>query len=431
MHPSSNLYLLRRATNSLSILVVGNCLFLNFIKKKMSNLQEILVDKLKSDLPGYRKLKVCTLISNPTHCKPPLYPYSQDLLSNPPFQKLLITFAELNDNDSLVFTCSTEIHVYHLDKKFLIYVSKVDTTGYGKSPSPLNVAIESVLEYYNKMDENIVWVSVFARAQHAYLFPNSDKNDKKRVLSDSQLQKWWKLTLNNLNFDKKWFFLPGYTKDEASSILKCDNGWIYGNPYQSLDFNNFDNKLSNLIPNFDDDPKSRFLEELANSIEALDGRSLKKVKRNTHSIDDKIEKKRDQSTALNSTTLDEFWERLGFRQECSSGRVTGFFYLSLKKDNEIISKPNEKLISIELFHRLLGIMMNSEFESIESTQNATKSWLENIEKLIDDVHTIFTPLIEIKNEHKLIARKDKSESHDNVKPQVLTVRKKKRPANEN
>ena len=158
---------------------------------------------------------------------------------------------------------------------------------------------------------------------------------------------------------------------------------------------------------------------------------MKKVKRNTHSIDDKIEKKREQSTALNSTTLDEFWERLGFRQECSSGRVTGFFYLSLKKDNEIISKPNEKLISIELFHRLLGIMMNSEFESIESTQNATKSWLENIEKLIDDVHTIFTPLIEIKNEHKLIARKDKSESHDNVKPQVLTVRKKKRPANEN
>lgn len=383
------------------------------------SLLEIVKCNLESKLAGNRTLDVKTLISNFTQIKQQLFPFDNSI-SNPDIKKILIAFTE-----SETLSSAIEVHLYKLEDKVILYVSKVDSTGFGKTPSPISIAVESIIEWSKLSFKLDIWLHIFARAQNAYIFPNSEKNGKKRVLTDTQLQRWWKRTLDDLKPKSKWLFLPGYTQDEAAGIIKCDNNWIYGNPHQSItDLK--DRKLSSLIPYFDDDPKSRFLDELANSTEALDGRALKKP-RKENTQEENADYKRN---ALDRTSIEEFWERLGFRQECASGRVTGFFFLHFKSDDQDTSNENKKDddygISIELFHRIHDLLTNSDFISLDSAKVATTSWNDNITSLIDNPNLYISHQVIVNNPEKLKVK----ENVEAVKPQVLTVRKKKRPASE-
>ncbi|TIC15399.1 hypothetical protein E3Q14_00423 [Wallemia mellicola] len=377
------------------------------------SLLEIVKCNLESKLAGNRTLDVKTLISNFTQIKQQLFPFDNSI-SNPDIKKILIAFTE-----SETLSSAIEVHLYKLEDKVILYVSKVDSTGFGKTPSPISIAVESIIEWSKLSFKLDIWLHIFARAQ------NAEKNGKKRVLTDTQLQRWWKRTLDDLKPKSKWLFLPGYTQDEAAGIIKCDNNWIYGNPHQSItDLK--DRKLSSLIPYFDDDPKSRFLDELANSTEALDGRALKKP-RKENTQEENADYKRD---ALDRTSIEEFWERLGFRQECASGRVTGFFFLHFKSDDQDTSNENKKDddygISIELFHRIHDLLTNSDFISLDSAKVATTSWNDNINSLIDNPKLYISHQVIVNNPEKLKVK----ENVEAVKPQVLTVRKKKRPASE-
>ena len=383
------------------------------------SLLEIVKCNLESKLAGTRTLDVKTLISNFTQIKQQLFPFNNSI-SNPDIKKILIAFTE-----SETLSSAIEVHLYKLEDKVILYVSKVDSTGFGKTPSPISIAVESIIEWSKLSFKLDIWLHIFARAQNAYIFPNSEKNGKKRVLTDTQLQRWWKRTLDDVKPKSKWLFLPGYTQDEASGIIKCDNNWIYSNPHQSsTDLK--DRKLSSLIPYFDDDPKSRFLDELANSTEALDGRALKKPRKES-TQEENADYKRN---ALDRTSIEEFWERLGFRQECASGRVTGFFFLYFKSDNHDTTNENKKDddygISIELFHRIHDLLTNSDFISLESAKVATTSWNDNITSLIDNPNLYISHQVIVNNPEKLKVK----ENVEAVKPQVLTVRKKKRPASE-
>ncbi|RXK35005.1 hypothetical protein M231_07735 [Tremella mesenterica] len=54
----------------------------------------------------------------------------------------------------------------------------------------------------------------------------------------------------------------------------------------------------------------------------------KRTKREKDRDEDNIERQRSYN-ALSEISMKEFWERMGFRQECSSGDVTGFFSLTI------------------------------------------------------------------------------------------------------
>lgn len=383
------------------------------------SLLEIVKRNLESKLAGNRTLDVKTLISNFTQIKQQLFPFNNSI-SNPDIKKILIAFTE-----SETLSSAIEVHLYKLEDKVILYVSKVDSTGFGKTPSPISIAVESIIEWSKLSFKLDIWLHIFARAQNAYIFPNSEKNGKKRVLTDTQLQRWWKRTLDDLKPKSKWLLLPGYTQDEATGIIRCDNNWIYSNPHQSTTELK-DRKLSSLIPYFDDDPKSRFLDELANSTEALDGRALKKPRKES-TQEENADYKRE---ALDRTSIEEFWERLGFRQECASGRVTGFFFLHFKLDDQDTTNDNKKNddygISIELFHRIHDLLTNSDFISLDSAKTATTSWNDNITSLIDNPNLYISHQVIVDNPEKLKVKKNV----EAVKPQVLTVRKKKRPASE-
>lgn len=386
----------------------------------IDSLQDILNRKLEERLPGKRSLTVISLVSNFTQLKQHLFPFTSSI-PNPPIKKILIAFAEYDTLSSAI-----ELHLFKLNDRVLIYVSKVDSTGFGLTPSPMSIAIESVIHWAKVAFNLQVWLHIFSRAQNAYIFPNSEKNGKKRVLSDMQLQRWWKQTLDNLTPFRRWLFLPGFSQEEAIGIIKVDNDWIYGNPHQSNQESKYRN-LSSLIPYFEDDPKSRFLDELANSAEALDGRSLKKPRRESS----KEENVSYKQNALDRISIEEFWERLGYRQECASGRVTGFFFLHFSREDGPIkeaieaNKTDQEIdISIELFHRIHDLLTNSDFHTFEGAVSATSSWLNKIRTLIDNSQAYIAPNVKVDNPEKVKATTDT----EPVKAQVLTVRKKKRPA---
>lgn len=80
--------------------------------------------------------------------------------------------------------------------------------------------------------------------------------------------------------------------------------------------------LGCVIPSFDDDPKSRFMDEIAYTTDG-ELRSPKPKRART----DGGEAARTALGELGVVTADEFWERMSFRQECVAGAVTGFFTL--------------------------------------------------------------------------------------------------------
>ncbi|CAO1637044.1 unnamed protein product [Sympodiomycopsis kandeliae] len=153
-------------------------------------------------------------------------------------------------------------------------------------------------------------IHILARAQGAYLFPNSPDNPAKKPLSDSKLVIWWREVLSrvienvkNREWDAKIdarYMIPGLDAFESHPLVPLPPkagdtplvraGWKYGHPYSlqgagvtsnaelpplplhldpssssssSSSSSTCSRSLANLIPHFEDDPQSRFLDELA------------------------------------------------------------------------------------------------------------------------------------------------------------------------
>ncbi|THV05230.1 hypothetical protein K435DRAFT_773954 [Dendrothele bispora CBS 962.96] len=413
-------------------------------------LRDALLNDLKT-LPGTREFHVHVLVSSPRkhstlfqYARPRCRTYLQDILvllseqSTPDSPRILVTVIEACVYNIPATSCA------------ILYVSKVDSTGQASSPSPTATLVKSFLTYHadpatRPVSADHFWIHVFARAQNQYLFPNSADYAGKHPLSDVKLCGWWKRVLtdtakrleeriashSNSNGDigkaliKLFYVLPGYSQLEAEYSLKHvstttstssstssmshahQTSWTYGHPYSqseiplacprdSSDPEGSLRNLGNYIPSFDDDPKSRFLDEIAYTTESGEGikspprkrsrtaSAAPKFRSQTQSrtqsngegsekvlvpcVDDdpgavagvggvggistiggadddaKNDSKKDDPPQgeLGKVTPDEFWERMSFRQECVAGAVTGFFTLGMtvlrennnKEDND-------------------------------------------------------------------------------------------------
>jgi regulator of Ty1 transposition protein 109 len=240
--------------------------------------------------------------------------------------------AEGGEKEVLIF--AIEILVYSTAYSTTIFVSKADSTGYlhllglpKGSTSPLKEISSTFLEYIverRKRPGIRTIVSLFARAQDQYLFPGSIENSGKHVLDDRGLVKWWCRVLDSLvgsakkdskqTEDDMWdsirghLVVPGLDKYESMSFLpKIRTSWIIGHPLQEISRFSTDAPPRSLIPHFPDDPKARYLDELDDEItesQENGGGQWKSVK-----------------------SLDQFWEMMAFRQECSAGRLVGFIWV--------------------------------------------------------------------------------------------------------
>lgn len=231
-----------------------------------------------------------------------------------------------------------EIYIYTTSFSTTIFVAKADSTGClglqstprGFSPiQAITVAFLSFLVRHRRRPSKQLVINLFARAQSQYIFPGSVNNDKKHILDDRGLIRWWCKVLNPLlgdvilnsstmNWDRRrgYLVIPGLDDYETRAFIPrtedAAQKWSLGHPLEltspyTKDATNYDNVSPRcLIPTYPDDPKARFIEELEES------------------TSEKVKLSRGWKTLK---TLDQFWDMMAFRQECSSGRMTGFVWL--------------------------------------------------------------------------------------------------------
>ncbi|PKS05289.1 hypothetical protein jhhlp_008661 [Lomentospora prolificans] len=243
-----------------------------------------------------------------------------------------------NTGTRRVLVFALEVFIFTTAHSSTFFVSKADSTGYlhllnlpKGSPSIIRDVTTAFVSYLveNRRRKDLQCVvSLFARAQSQYLFPGSVDNKGKHVLDDRGLVKWWCRTLNPLvqkpPGDGSWarvrayLVVPGLDKYEMRAFLPKGSAavaekWELGHPLELISHycREYDHVPPRcLIPGFPDDPKARFRDELdeeaSKSTMMQVGGAWKSVR-----------------------SLDQFWELMAFRQECSSGRMTGFVWIVL------------------------------------------------------------------------------------------------------
>ncbi|PYI06110.1 hypothetical protein BO78DRAFT_397522 [Aspergillus sclerotiicarbonarius CBS 121057] len=318
----------------------------------MSQVDVDLGELLAEGLPGHVEVTIRHVSSTPTP--------STALFAAPPGETPEPTFCtnhfltaaiNLDKSDGPeVIVFGMEVLVYSTAHLTTVFVSKADSTGYlHRLPAAPKVSLLrrishtflSFLVQTHQRPGVRLLVSLFARAQNQYLFPGSIDNPQKHVLDDRGLIKWWCRVVDPIlreyepesGSHQKGFqdhqtesakssataflIVPGCDRFETRGFFpataKSDDKdrprWLTSYPVHQL----CDNPKAPprcLVPQFPDDPKTRFVLDL----------------------DDELPKQKDVSGEnagqwRSVRSLEQFWEMMSFRQECSAGRLVGFLWL--------------------------------------------------------------------------------------------------------
>jgi regulator of Ty1 transposition protein 109 len=417
-----------------------------FPRVQKMNLRDALLQGL-ADLPGTREFHIHVLVSAPRkHSN--LYPFA---VPRPKtfLQDILILLSEQPTPDSpRVFVSAIEASLYHVPSasSAVLYVSKVDSTGQATSPSPTQALVRALLTYYvdpttRPLPAAHLWVHLFARAQNQYLFPNSVLFPGKRPLTDLQLCAWWKRQLSlvaqavsaragHATHVRLYHLLAGFGELEASHALDrvyasstsasaTSVPWSYGHPYcqsevplpcSPIGRGETRPHIGHVIPWFEDDPKARFLDEIAYTTDAEGVKSPERKRPRTSRTSQRSEedaesgsdrkeatKTEQTSRALQKVSIEEFWERMSFRQECIAGAVTGFFVMatsspaptppSRSERSPLAPLPGE--VSSQMIKRVMtSLLTGHEFPSVERAVWSTRVLEEAIKGLCDGLKIV-------------------------------------------
>ncbi|KAJ8587293.1 hypothetical protein M405DRAFT_821905 [Rhizopogon salebrosus TDB-379] len=409
-----------------------------------------------SSLPGTREFHLHVLVSSPRKhgnlfpfTNPRPRTYLQDIL-------ILLSEQSIVPDSPRVLVSAVEACVYNIPSTScaVLYISKVDSTGQATAPSPTPALVRALLLFYadpitRPISADHLWIHLFARAQNQYLFPNSSEYPKKHPLSDIKLCAWWKRQLSTVAGElasrvgdtfrtKLYYILPGLSEFEAFHSLEriypsSDSKvtWTYGHPYSQTEIplpcpcpspsgagGESSRHLGQCIPSFDDDPKSRFIDEIAYTTDADGVRSPERKRPRTDTLkaheedaanaqtSEKKEgpsKKEDQThKEVKKVSAGEFWERMSFRQECIAGAVTGFFVvafsattptpLSISEISPLAPQPGQ--VSSQMNKRVLtSILTGHEFPSTEKAVWSTKVLEDSIRGLCDGLKSTAPPTL--------------------------------------
>ncbi|KAK8001045.1 histone acetylation protein-domain-containing protein [Apiospora marii] len=315
-----------------------------------------LVEQLAQVLPEHAKFAIHHLSTPPTLTEPLNHPPalptdtkngadSVDVRPRKPLKTycekhFLAVSIEHPEFKEQLLALALEVYIYTTSFSTLIFVSKADSTGYLNllklpqgTPSPIREVTTTFVSYLvsQRRRKHIQFIiNLFARAQSQYLFPGSINNGGKHVLDDRGLVRWWCRVLNPLlepssENNTEWeqihgyLIVPGLEPYDTRLLLprtqKAKDNWSLSDPLERIspyasDPATYGKNIPPrcLIPMYPDDPKARFVDELEE----------------TTPLKQKLT--RGWPTPK---TLDQFWELMSHRQECSSGRLTGFIWLVL------------------------------------------------------------------------------------------------------
>ncbi|KAF1830813.1 hypothetical protein BDW02DRAFT_84966 [Decorospora gaudefroyi] len=347
------------------------------------SLKELLAEQLPKDVPitfyhySTPPSKSSALFSAPPHGKPErTYCESQTLAASIAPKKL----AASQTPDELLIL-AIEVLIYTTRNLTTIFVSKADSTGYiselqlprSQSSSPLKAICGTFVSWLareRQREGKKLVVSLFARAQDQYLFPASIENKNKHVLDDRGLVKWWCRVLDPIIWEyraeeerKPFAGRLGEGEDRttngaSSPLTSTAKGYLVIPGYESYDtlryvppppMPNTPRRWATthpllqiaphpaapprcLVPHFPDDPKARFLDELD---EELPDRGTDAM------VADGGTPSRSNGQWKSVRTLDQFWDFMAFRQECSSGRIVGFIWVVITPPKPSIPAEDE------------------------------------------------------------------------------------------
>lgn len=311
-------------------------------------------DLLAKDLPKGAELTLRHVSSTPAPSAP-LFAAAPGQAPEPTFCEshfLSVSIDSPKHDGAEIIVFGMEVLVYTAAHLSTIFVSKADSTGFlhlqklPQKASVLRTVSQAFLSHLARTHQRPgvrLVVSLFARAQNQYLFPGSIENAEKHVLDDRGLIKWWcravdpilrehepesvlqgsKLLNETVEAAKAsataYLIVPGCDRFEtrtffpasAKSDAQDRPRWLNSYPLQQL-VHNPSAPPRCLVPRLPDDPKTRFLidldDELPTSSEGADSAPSTGIWRSVKS-------------------LDQFWEMMSFRQECSAGRLVGFLWL--------------------------------------------------------------------------------------------------------
>ena len=381
------------------------------------NFRDHLLDALNV-LPDVREFHIHALVSAPAKDNS-LYPYA---IPRPRLytQDILVLLSEQpNPDASRVLVSAIEARLYHAPSTdcAILYVSKVDSTGHGLRPSPTATLVKAFIRWYadpksRPVSARHLWVQLFARAQSQYLFPNSSDYPGKHPLSDARLCVWWRRILGQVGEDVRevlgaegrvdaYYVLPGHNELEAKQVMgdrsfsSAAAQWVYGHPYSQthipLPCSRPDglHNLGHYIPSFEDDPKNRFMDEIAFTDTPVSPR--KRVRTDPPHDGDRsqssaeVMKEREKGEVrpkgeLGKVDPDEFWERMSFRQECVAGAVTGFFAVGVSVPEKRMPSPRPPPLAPQpgqvpraMNRRVLSSLLTGvEFSTPERAHKATE-----------------------------------------------------------
>ncbi|EXJ69697.1 uncharacterized protein A1O5_06768 [Cladophialophora psammophila CBS 110553] len=225
-----------------------------------------------------------------------------------------------------VLVYAIEILIFTTRSLVTLFVSKADSSGFSlrlnqqkRSPSAVAAITSTFVEFLlePRLASSRVVVSLFARSQNQYLFPGSSENAGKHILDDRQLIKWWCRVLDRVlrhprhdSMATAHLLVPGCDKSETKAFFppssradsSSDPKWVNSYP-ASLLVTDPSIPPRHVVPHLPDDPKARFLDDL-----------------NGDFVDEK-------GNWRSVKSLDQFWEMMSYRQECSAGRLVGFLWL--------------------------------------------------------------------------------------------------------
>ncbi|KAF2871317.1 histone acetylation protein-domain-containing protein [Massariosphaeria phaeospora] len=312
------------------------------------------------------------------HCSTPPT-RSPALFSAPPHSKPERTYCESHSlavsivpKDSIasgtpdeLLILAIEVLVYTTKNLTTIFVSKADSTGYiatlnlprSQAGSPLKAICGTFVSWLareRRREGTKLVVSLFARAQDQYLFPASIENPDKHVLDDRGLVKWWCRVLDpilreyaaeveNMSLTERlangaqrgvtssssettakgYLVIPGFEQNDtlryipSSPSTTSPRRWVSTHPLLQIAPQPGAPPRC-LVPHFPDDPKSRFLDELDEEL-PNQGTDTMSQQGGTPS--------RGNGQWKSVRTLDQFWDMMAYRQECSSGRIVGFIWV--------------------------------------------------------------------------------------------------------
>jgi regulator of Ty1 transposition protein 109 len=383
-----------------------------------NSLEDLLANQLPKDVPftfyhySTPPTKSAALFSAPPHGKSERTYCESHLLA------ASITPKPSNPSDipEELLVLAIEVLIYTTRSLTTIFVSKADSTGClselqlprAQSGSPLKVICGTFVSWLareRQREGKKLVVSLFARAQDQYLFPASIDNKNKHVLDDRGLVKWWCRVLDPLVWQYK-------AEEERKPFAErlADGGTTHGNGTTSLSeatakgylvipgFDPYDtlrytppSSIPNqprrwaaahpllhiaphpaapprcLVPHFPDDPKSRFLDELDEELPDR-GTDAMVVEGGTPS--------RSNGMWKSVKTLDQFWDFMAFRQECSSGRIVGFIWVVITPAQPSIPEEDEEEPSQQSVSQIESQKSTRTRKQSKKTKRRTKSKTE-------------------------------------------------------